>query len=226
MKLTYYGHACFSVEILGKHILFDPFISGNPLAKDIGIDQVPADYIFISHAHYDHMDDLVVIAERTKALVVANIEIVGWCAKNGLTNTQPLNPGGKWTFDFGTVRCVAAVHSSSFRNGDYGGTAGGFVFQTSEKNFYYSGDTALTLDMQLIPKWTNLDFAVLPIGDDLTMGYTDAAEAAVMVDAGVVIGVHYDTFPLIEIDHDAAFSAFQQRDVQLKLLEIGSVTDI
>ncbi|MCQ6957031.1 metal-dependent hydrolase [Mucilaginibacter aquariorum] len=225
MKFTYYGHACFSVEILGKNILFDPFISGNPLAKHININEIPADYIFISHAHYDHVDDLITIAQRTQAMVVANIEIVGWCDKSGLKNIQPLNPGGQWKFEFGTVRCVTAVHSSSFVTGEYGGVAGGFIFITPDKNFYYSGDTALTLDMQLIPKYAKLDFAVLPIGDDVTMGYDDAAEVAGIIKVNTVIGVHYDTFPFIKIDHESAIKAFRLNDVELRLLEIGSVHD-
>jgi len=226
MKFTYYGHACFSVEIHGKHILFDPFIKGNPLAKAINIREIPADYIFISHAHYDHVDDLLNIAARTKAMVVANIEIVGWCVKNGITNTQPLNPGGKWKFEFGTVRCVVAVHSSSFVSGENGGIACGFIFNTEGGNFYYSGDTAFTLDMQLIPKWTTLDFAVLPIGDDVTMGYEDAAEVARMVNVQTVVGVHYDTFQFIKIDHEAAVTAFHSKGISLKLLPIGSITEL
>ncbi|MET3981848.1 L-ascorbate metabolism protein UlaG (beta-lactamase superfamily) [Mucilaginibacter sp. UYP25] len=226
MKITYYGHSCFSAEINGKHILFDPFIKGNPLAGNIKIDEIPADYIFISHAHFDHIDDLLNIATRTKALVVSNFEIVSWCIKNGVNNTQPLNPGGKWQFDFGTVKCVTAVHSSSFTTGENGGVASGFIFRSAQGNFYYSGDTALTLDMQLIPKWAELDFAILPIGDDLTMGFEDAAEAASMINVKKVIGVHYDTFKFIEINKDEAVSAFQIKDINLQLLKIGSVTDI
>lgn len=226
MKFTYYGHSCFSVEIQGKQILFDPFIKGNPLAKSVDINQIPADFIFVSHAHFDHIEDLLAIAQRTKATVISNIEIVGWCAKQGIGNIVPLNPGGKWTFQFGIVKCFAAVHSSSFANGDYGGVASGFVFQTQAGNFYYSGDTALTLDMQLIPKWAQLDFAVLPIGDDVTMGVDDAVEVALMIGVKNVIGVHYDTFEFIKIDRQAAINAFNSNKLTLKLLQIGVTVDI
>jgi L-ascorbate metabolism protein UlaG (beta-lactamase superfamily) len=221
MKFTYYGHSCFSVEIQGKHILFDPFITKNPLAKAIHADQIPADYIFVSHAHFDHIDDLINIALRTGAMVIANWEIVSWCGKEGLNHTQLLNPGGQWKFEFGKVKCVVAIHPSSFPDGQYGGIAGGFIFDTPEGNFYYSGDTALTLDMQLVPKWAKLDFAVLPIGDDVTMGVTDAIEVAKTVNVKTVVGAHYDTFEFIKIDHKVAMAEFSKNDVTLKLLPIG-----
>ena len=222
MNFTYYGHSCFSVEIQGKHILFDPFISPNVLAKDVKMDEIRADYIFVSHAHFDHTADLVYLAKKTGAKVVSNVEITGWCEKQGITDTQLLNPGGKWVFEFGVVKCFVAVHSSSFPDGEYGGIPSGFVFKTAEGCFYYSGDTALTLDMQLIPKWAKIDFAILPIGDDATMGAEDATEVAKIVGVTTVIGVHYDTFEFIKIDHQAATAQFSNNGLSLRLLEIGS----
>lgn len=221
MKITYYGHSCFSVVAGGKHILFDPFISGNELAKDINIEEIKADYIFVSHGHFDHMLDVVAIANLTGATVVGIWELYDYFNKQGVKNTLPLNPGGKALFDFGTVKAVIAQHSSSFPDGSYAGVACGFVLKTAEGNFYYSGDTGLTLDMTLIPKFAELDFAVFPIGDMLTMGIEDAIEAAQFVKTTQVIGVHYDTFGFININHDDAVQQFKKSGLDLYLPAIG-----
>jgi L-ascorbate metabolism protein UlaG (beta-lactamase superfamily) len=226
MKITYYGHSCFSVLAGGKHILFDPFISGNELAKDINIDEIKADYIFVSHGHFDHMLDVVAIANRTGALVVGIWELYDYFSKQGVKNVHPLNPGGKATFAFGTVKAVIAQHSSSLPDGSYAGVPSGFVFKTDSGNFYYSGDTALTLDMTLIPKWADLDFAVFPIGDMLTMGIEDAIEAAQFVKVKKIIGVHYDTFGFIKIDKADAIQEFEKSDLTLYLPQIGESIDI
>ncbi|MEI9863932.1 MAG: metal-dependent hydrolase [Limisphaerales bacterium] len=163
MKLTYYGHSCFSIFAGGKTLLFDPFITPNQLAASVEVDKIPADYIFVSHAHDDHMEDAIRIAKRTGAKVLANWELYEWFNKNGLKNTYPINPGGQVVFDFGVVKSFIAQHSSSLPDDSYGGTACGFAFKTPDGNFYYSGDTALTLDMQLVPDWAEPDFAILPL---------------------------------------------------------------
>ena len=221
MKVTYYGHSCFSVQAGGKHLLFDPFISGNELAKNINIDKVKADYIFVSHGHFDHMLDVVAIAGRTGATVVAIWELYDYFTKQGVKNVHPLNPGGKATFDFGTVKAFMAQHSSSLPDGSYAGVASGFAVKTADGNFYYSGDTALSLDMALVSKWTDLDFAVLPIGDMLTMGVADAIEAAKLVKATQILGVHYDTFGFIRIDKHEAISDFIKSGLILHLPGVG-----
>lgn len=226
MKTTYYGHSCFSVVTAGKHLLFDPFISGNELAKDIDIETIKADYIFVSHGHFDHMLDVVDIANRTGATVVGSWELYNYFAEQGLTKLQPLNPGGKVTFDFGTVKAFIAQHSSSFQDGTYAGSASGFAFKTTDGNFYYSGDTALTLDMTLIAKWVDLDFAVFPVGDVLTMGIEDAIEAAKLVQTNTVLGVHYDTFGFIHIERANAIDAFKNAGLNLYLPNIGSTINI
>jgi L-ascorbate metabolism protein UlaG (beta-lactamase superfamily) len=226
MKLTYYGHACFSVEAGGKNILFDPFITGNELAKNIKIDDIPADYIFLSHGHSDHILDVAAIANRTGAMVVGSWELYSHFGGQGVEQVQPLNPGGKAAFDFGMVKAVAAQHSSSFLDGKYAGVASGFVFKTGDGNFYYSGDTALTLDMTLIPKWAALDFAVLPIGDRLTMGVEDAIEAAKLVEVRKVVGVHYDTWGLIQIQKGAAVQEFEKNGLALYLPGIGESVEV
>lgn len=223
MKLTFYGHACFAVEINGKKILFDPFISPNELAKDIDIEKIEADYIFISHGHEDHVADAEKIAKRTGATIVSNFEIVSWYQSKGIENAHPMNHGGKWEFDFGTVKYVNAIHSSVLPDGTYGGNPGGWVFLTEEGNFYFAGDTALTYDMKLIPLICGkIDFCVLPIGDNFTMGIEEAIIAADYVTCDRVVGVHYDTFGYIKIDHDKAKEQFNKNGKDLLLPAIGA----
>ena len=226
MKLSYYGHSCFSVEIGGKSLLFDPFVTPNPLASHVKVDQIEADYILISHGHFDHINDAIEIANRTNATVVSNFEIVDWLGKQGIENAHPMNLGGARTFDFGRVKYVDAVHSSQLPDGSYGGGPGGFVVETAQGTFYYSGDTALTYDLQLIAEEFKLRFAVLPIGDNLTMGAKDAAKAAGLVKCTQVVGVHYDTWPLIKIDQAEAASAFAKAGVKLHLAPIGGSLDM
>lgn len=222
MKVTYYGHACFAVEAGGHTLLFDPFISQNPLARDVDIDSIRADYILISHAHDDHLGDAVSIAQRTGATVISGFEIVEWLGRNGVSHSHPLNHGGGFTFDFGRAKYVNAVHSSSFADGTYGGQAGGFVVETRDGSFYYSGDTALTYDMKLIGESARLSFAALCIGDNFTMGMDDAIKAAEFVKCDEVLGVHYDTFPPIKIDHAEAGKKFEAAGKKLHLLAIGA----
>lgn len=226
MKLTYFGHSCFSVQIAGKDILFDPFITKNDLAENIDIERIEANYIFLTHAHFDHITDAVAIARRTGALVVANFEVASWMEKQGIENVHPLNQGGSKEFDFGTVKCVNAVHSSSFPDGSYGGNPVGYVVESEEGVFYNSGDTALTMDMQLIGEDTKLDFAVLCIGDNFTMGVSDAVRACDLIRCHKVVGVHYDTFPPIKIDHEEAIAKFAASGKELHLLPIGGSAEL
>jgi L-ascorbate metabolism protein UlaG (beta-lactamase superfamily) len=226
MKFTYYGHSCFAVEIKGKKILFDPFISQNELAKSIDVNNVEADYILISHGHFDHMADAETIAKRTGATIIAGWEIATWFGNKGVEKTHPLNHGGKWAFDFGKVKCVNAVHSSGLPDGSYGGNPMGFVITSDEGNFYYSGDTALTIDMQLIPAYASLNFCVLPIGDNFTMDATDAVQAAKMVHCNTIIGVHYDTFGYIKIDKQKTIDLFSSAALLLKLPAIGETIEL
>ena len=226
MKITYYGHATFGVEVNGKHLLFDPFITYNELATQVDVNTIPADYIFLSHGHQDHIADAVAIAKRTGATVVSSFEIVDWVGKQGIANVHPMNTGGKKTFDFGWIKCTVAQHSSSFPDGSYAGNPMGFIVSTSDKTFYYAGDTALTLDMQLVPKWAKLDVALLPIGDNFTMDYKDAAMAADFVECNKIVGLHYDTFGYIKIDHKTTVEYFKEKGKELILLPIGESISI
>jgi L-ascorbate metabolism protein UlaG (beta-lactamase superfamily) len=226
MKFTFYGHACFGVEVAGKNLLFDPFITPNEKASHIDISRIKADYILVSHGHQDHVVDVADIAKNTEASVISNFEIVSWFKEQFELNGHPMNHGGNWKFDFGNVKYVNAVHSSVLPDGSYGGNPGGFVVETAEGNFYFAGDTALTMDMELLGRYHQLDVAILPIGDNFTMGIDDAVIAAEMVKCDKIIGVHYDTFGYIEIDHDAAKAKFAAAGKELILIEIGSTIEL
>lgn len=226
MKVTYYGHSCFGVQVAGKHLLFDPFISGNPLAQGVvNAAKVPADFVLVSHGHDDHMLDAVAIANRTQATVISNFEVGEWFAKQGLKKLHGMNHGGGVGLEFGRVKLVGAVHSSVLPDGTYGGNPAGFVVETAEGNFYYSGDTALTLDMKFIGETTKLKFAVLCVGDYFTMGADDALRAAEFIRCDEILGVHFDSFPPIKIDHAAAQAKFRAAGKRLHLLKPGEVRD-
>ena len=226
MKLTYYGQACFMVEINNKKILFDPFIKPNPHAKHIRADEIKADYIFLSHGHGDHVADAIDIAKRTGATCVGASEIADWFGRRGIEKVHPLNQGGPVSFYFGDVRGVSAIHFSSFPDGSYAGNPLGFVVTSTEGNFYFAGDTALTMDMQLIPRWAKLDFAVLPIGGNYTMDVADAIIAAEFVQCDVVVGIHYNTFDLIKIDTKKAVADFKTAGKTLLLPAIGETINV
>ncbi len=225
MKITFYGHASLGIEVEGVHILVDPFITGNENAKHIDIDSLKADYILLTHAHQDHILDVEAIAKRTDAVIVSNFEIVNYFQEKGFEG-HPMNHGGTWDFEFGEVKYVNAIHTSSFPDGSYGGQPGGFVIEGEHKNIYIAGDTALTMDMKLIPLRTRLDLAILPIGDNFTMGIDDAILASDFVQCDKVLGYHYDTFGYIEIDHEDAKRKFFEKDKDLMLLEIGESLEL
>jgi len=226
LKFTFYGHSCFGLEIAGTNVLVDPFISGNELAKDVVLEDIKADYLLISHGHHDHMSDAVELAKRTGALVISTYEVIKILDAQGCANVHPMNQGGAKKLDFGSVKLVNAVHSSSLEDGTYAGNPVGFLIMSDEGNVYYSGDTALTMDMKLIPLWASVDCAILPIGDNFTMGYEDAAICADFVECDKVIGVHYDTFGYIKIDRSAAQAAFEAKGKKLHLVDIGATLDI
>jgi L-ascorbate metabolism protein UlaG (beta-lactamase superfamily) len=225
MQITYYGQSCFQVNIGGYKILFDPFITPNPLAKDIDITKIEADYILLSHAHQDHIHDAEAIAKNTGATIIGIWEIHAWFAEKGV-KTHPMNIGGKWPFEFGTVIMTSAVHSSSFPDGSYGGNPAGFVIENDEHTFYYAGDTALFSDMKLIGEMYKPEFAFLPIGDNFTMGVKEAVMASRFVGVKKIIGMHFDTFPYIQIDHKEAMMIASFNEAELILPEIGKPFDI
>ncbi len=226
MKITYFGQNTLAIEVSEKHILVDPFITGNPLSKDkVNPLDLKADYILLTHAHFDHVQDAEMIAKNTGAVIVSNYEIAMYYQAKGIT-VHPMNHGGSWQFDFGKVKYVNAVHTSSFEDGTYGGQPGGFVIEGEYKNIYIAGDTALTMDMKLIAMHTKLDLAILPIGDNFTMGIDDAIIAADFLQCDKILGVHYDTFGFIEINHDEAKRKFFDAGKDLMLLAVSESIEL
>lgn len=222
MTIKYYGHSCFGIQITGHNFLFDPFISGNDLAKEIDIDAIPCDFMFLSHGHFDHVLDAERIAKRTNCIVICAWEVGDWFEKKGIEKIHRMNIGGSFNFDFGRVKSVVAQHSSCMPDGSYGGNPMGFVVETADACFYFAGDTALTLDMQLIPMTCKpLDFAILPLGSNVTMDVNDAVIAADFIQCNTIIGCHFDTWQPLKIDHEAAKLAFEEENKQLILSKIG-----
>ena len=226
MKITYYGHSCFGVEVASVKIVFDPFIQPNKLASSINLTEIEADYMVVSHGHEDHTADLIELAKQTNATVISNYEIIEWVKSKGIKKVHAMNTGGSFTFDFGTIKSVFAAHSSSLPDGKYGGNPNGYIIKANKKTLYYAGDTALTTEMKLIGEFENVDLSILPIGDNFTMGINDAIIAANFIDCNEVIGMHFDTFPPIKIDHNKAIKAFKNKGVNLQLLSIGQTVAI
>jgi L-ascorbate metabolism protein UlaG (beta-lactamase superfamily) len=220
MKTTFYGHSSVELVTGGKTLLFDPFISPNPQAKHIDVNSLKPDYILLSHGHGDHVADAATIQKNSGAKIVAIAEIAGWYGNQGIENTHAMNIGGGFDFDFGRVKMVYALHSSSMPDGSYGGNPAGYVIYSEGKKIYFAGDTALTYDMKLLAD-ENLDWAILPIGDNYTMGADDAIKACEFINCKNVVGVHYDTFPQIKIDKVAVMEKFVKAGLNLKLPAIG-----
>jgi L-ascorbate metabolism protein UlaG (beta-lactamase superfamily) len=226
MKFTYYGQSAFELETSGKKLLFDPFISPNELAKNIDVNSLKPDYILLSHGHGDHFADFFAIQKNSGAKVICIYDILVWIGKNGnVTNVHGMNIGGSFNFDFGRVKMVSAIHSSSLPDGSYGGNPAGFVIYTEGKKVYFAGDTALTYDMKLLAD-ENLDWAILPIGDNFTMGADDAIKAAGFINCKNVIGVHYDTFPPIKINKAEVAEKFKNAGLNLQLPPIGGSIEL
>ncbi|MEX0287815.1 MAG: metal-dependent hydrolase [Flavobacteriaceae bacterium] len=226
MQITFLGHAALSIETAEASILVDPFITGNDKAKGIiDVSALNPDYILVTHAHQDHILDVEAIGKRSDATVVSNYEIATHYQQKGL-KAHPMNHGGSWSFNFGSVKYTNAIHTSSFPDGSYGGQPGGFIISADNKQVYIAGDTALTMDMKFIPMTQKLDLAILPIGDNFTMGIKDAVLASELLECDRILGYHYDTFGFIEINHEEAIKAFEMAGKKLHLLEIGASIDV
>jgi L-ascorbate metabolism protein UlaG (beta-lactamase superfamily) len=226
MQITYFGHSTFLVKTNGKSILFDPFITPNPLASAIDIEKIIPDFMLISHGHNDHIADAEKIAKQSNCKVIGAWEITQWLESKGVSHIHPMNTGGGFDFDFGSLKLVNAVHSSTLPDGTPGGNPVGFVVQNLNDCFYFAGDTALTSDMQLIPRRFHLKAAFLPLGSNFTMDVYDAIEAAKMIQCNNIIAMHFDTFGYIKIDHAEAQNAFTRAGINLHIMDIGQTTEI
>ncbi len=222
MKVTWLGHACCLLEGGGSKILIDPFLTGNPQAK-VTAEQVEADFIVLTHGHADHYGDTTEIAKRTGATVIGNFEVVNWAQAQGVEKTHPMHIGGGHDFSFGRVKLTIAHHGSSMPDGSYGGNPAGLLFTIDDKKIYHSGDTALFYDMTLIGE-AGIDLAILPIGDNFTMGPDDSLKAIEFLQPKKVIPIHYNTWPLIEQDADAWASRITKADALV--LQPGDSADI
>ncbi|MBW2029454.1 MAG: metal-dependent hydrolase [Deltaproteobacteria bacterium] len=198
VRVTWYSHACTLIEADGARLLVDPFITGNPLAP-VKPDELEADYILVSHGHPDHLGDTVDIAKRTGATVISNFEIQSWLGKQGLENLHPQHIGGGFDYPWGRVKLTIAHHGSALPDESYGGNPCGFLFYIQGKKIYHACDTGLFYDMKLIGE-EGIDLAILPIGDNFTMGPEDALRAVKLVEPRQVIPIHYDTFEAIKQD--------------------------
>ncbi|MDZ7265895.1 MAG: metal-dependent hydrolase [candidate division KSB1 bacterium] len=201
MKLTFLGHSCFLLETGTHRLLLDPFLTGNPVAP-VKAEEIVCDFILISHGHGDHVGDAVAIARRTGARIIANHEIATFCGKQGV-EAHGMSIGGSRAFPFGRVKLTIAHHGSGYETADgilYMGSPAGFLITAADKVVYHSGDTGLFLDMQLIGQRHAIDVALLPIGDNYTMGIADAVQAVEFLQPRIVIPMHYNTFPVIAAD--------------------------
>ncbi|MGO1244430.1 MAG: metal-dependent hydrolase [Sphingobacterium sp.] len=222
IKVTYYGQSCVEFDFHGTKVLLDPFISSNGLAKDIDVDSIRPDFIFLSHCHGDHVADLTRIQKDSDATVAAIVETADWARTQGIPENKLLefNFGGTLELPFGKVKMVYALHTNSTPEGLYAGVAAGFVFFVGGRKFYFAGDTALTMEMKLLGD-LDLDWAFLPIGGHYTMDVDDAIKAAQFINCKKICGIHYNTFAPISIDMDDAKGKFATANLDLFLPKIG-----
>ncbi|MEE4265395.1 MAG: metal-dependent hydrolase [Desulfobacteraceae bacterium] len=225
VRVTWYSHACILIKSDGKKLLVDPFITGNPLAP-VAADDLDPDYIFVSHGHGDHVGDTVDIARRTGATVVSNFEIHNWLAAQGVENGHPQHIGGGFDYPWGRVKLTIAQHGSMLPDGSYGGNPCGFLFYIDDKKIYHACDTGLFYDMKLIGE-EGIDLAILPIGDNFTMGPDDALRAVKLIEPGQVVPIHYNTFEVINQDpHAWAIRVEKETQARVTVMKPGESIEL
>jgi L-ascorbate metabolism protein UlaG (beta-lactamase superfamily) len=230
MELTYYGHSCFLAVSGSVRVVVDPFISPNPLAEDVSLSNVRPTHILVTHGHEDHIADVEALMVASGAELIAPYEVANWFGEKGMTPIRPVNPGAELHLgsqgDSMRVRVVGAVHSSTLPDGSPGGVACGFVLEGGGQRAYHAGDTDLSLEMELIGRHWTPDVALLPIGGTFTMGYKDVPVAMDMLRCKRVVGMHYNTFPPIEIDEESALRTAKEAGGELHLMPVGAVLQI
>jgi L-ascorbate metabolism protein UlaG (beta-lactamase superfamily) len=224
-KLTWYGHAAIGIETAALHLLVDPYFKGNPQAQ-VQPGSLPADYILVTHGHSDHLGDTVEIARRTGATVISNAEICNWLSRQGI-KTHGQHLGGGFHYPFGYLKMTFALHGSALPDGSNGGNPGGFLLTTTEnRKIYLAGDTGLFGDMTLLGD-EGIDLAVLPIGDNYTMGPDDALRAVKLLRPKQVVPIHYNTFPVIQQDGRSwAERVTTETGVEVVLMKSGDVLEV
>lgn len=225
VKLTYHGHSCFEITDGTHKIIVDPFLEGNPSAAKTPSD-VKADFIVVTHGHGDHWGDTTEIAKANDALIISNFELAQFAGKQNL-KAHPLHIGGRAKFPFGWVKLTIAHHGSTLPDGEgYGGNPAGALINIDGKTIYHAGDTGLFLDMQLIGEMNDLDLALLPVGDNFTMGAVDAAKAVEFLKAKKVVPMHYDTFDVIKQDLNEFTGLVKGMKSECIVMEYGASLEI
>lgn len=225
MKLRYFSHSAFQLTAdNGKIILIDPFLDGNPTSP-VKSDEVNADYIIITHAHGDHIGDAFKIGKRCNSMFICVNELANYCASKGY-NAHNMHIGGGYNFDFGRVKFTIAHHGSMTPDNQYAGEPAGVIISTGRKNIYHTGDTALFYDMKLIGEMTPIDYMLLPIGDNFTMGITDAVKAVELVHPKIAIPIHYNTFPVINADPDEFKTKLESKGIKCRVMKFGEEIEI
>lgn len=225
MKLRYFSHSAFQLTTKnGVKILIDPFLDGNPTSP-VRAKDVSADYIILTHGHGDHIGDAFAIAERCKSTFICVDEMADYCESKG-HKVHSMHIGGSYNFDFGRIKFTIAHHGTKTSDGYYGGAPAGVIVSADGKNVYHTGDTGLFYDMKLIGEMTSIDVMLLPIGDNFTMGITDAVKAAELVSPKLVIPMHYDTFPVIKANPDEFMKKVAAKGIKARVLNYGEELEL
>ena len=225
MKLKYFSHSAFQITTdNGKIILIDPFLDGNPTSP-VKSEDVNADFIILTHAHGDHLGDAFKIAKRCDSILICVNELANYCSAKGF-KVHNMHIGGGYNFDFGRLKFTIAHHGSKTPDGEYGGEPAGVIISVGGKNIYHTGDTGLFYDMKLIGEMTSIDYMLLPIGDNFTMGITDAVKAVELANPKLAIPMHYNTFPVILADPNEFKNKLESKDKKCRVLNFGEEIEI
>jgi len=225
MKLRYFSHSAFEVTTNnGKVILIDPFLDDNPTSTVKSID-VKADYIILTHAHGDHIGDAFKISKRCNSTIICTYELANYCKSKGVS-AHDMSIGGGHNLEFGRVKFTIAFHGSQTPEGTYGGQPAGVILTIDNVTIYHTGDTGLFYDMKLIGELNKIDYLLLPIGDNYTMGINDAVRAVELVNPKIAIPMHYNTFPVIKADPNLFKKEVEQLGKNCRIMQFGESIEV